>query len=111
MCQPLRPPALLSDAHSKPHLFLHSCTKHCNDRCAHFLPLATDLFTSVGNIGGFLGPAIIGLLVGARHSFTLPTALMGVSLATAGALVVALPTLIGLPSHMLAKKKKEGDLA
>ncbi len=53
---------------------------------------------AVGNVGGFLGPYLIGLMLAStQNSFALPTVMMGLCLASAGLLVLLLPALLGLP--------------
>lgn len=45
----------------------------------------------MGNIGGFIGPTLIGFMLARWHSFAAPTILMGTSLAAAGAMVLLMP--------------------
>lgn len=49
---------------------------HINDCILHM--------HAVGNMGGFVGPSIIGLLLAKTNSFALPMSMMGMCLATAG---------------------------
>jgi ACS family tartrate transporter-like MFS transporter len=47
------------------------------------------LVNSVGNIGGFVGPNIIGFIREATHSFAIGLAVVGAVLAAGGLLVLA----------------------
>jgi ACS family tartrate transporter-like MFS transporter len=47
------------------------------------------LVNSVGNIGGFVGPTIIGFVREATHSFSAGLVVVGVVLAAGGLLVLA----------------------
>ena len=57
-------------------------------------PLCTP---AVGNVGGFLGPYLTGILLQQTHSFALPTILMGASMATAGVLFLLMPYVMRMP--------------
>ncbi|MEW5307544.1 MAG: hypothetical protein WDW36_009932 [Sanguina aurantia] len=54
------------------------------------LVAALPLYNSLGNIGGFVGPVMVGALVAQTRSFAMPTMLMGASLFLAGAMVLAM---------------------
>lgn len=66
-----------------------------------FLPMP-----AVGNLGGFIGPYVIGVLLSQTHSFALPCVMMGVCLAISGILVALMPFVLGLPPGMAGSKAR-----
>ena len=65
------------------------------------LLVALPLFNSIGMLGGFVGPYLVGSLVARLKSFAVPMLLMGLSLATSGGLVLMLR--LGCSSHTHAR--------
>ncbi|KAJ9527022.1 hypothetical protein QJQ45_025269 [Haematococcus lacustris] len=63
------------------------------------LVVALPLYNAVGNLGGFIGPYVVGLLLASTHSFAYPTLLMGASLACAGLLMLLMPRLMRMPKR------------
>mmetsp|Transcript_23433 Transcript_23433/g.60001 ORF Transcript_23433/g.60001 Transcript_23433/m.60001 type:complete len:502 (-) Transcript_23433:214-1719(-) len=55
------------------------------------LVVALPMYNALGNIGGFVGPTLIGYMLTTWRSFAAPTVLMGSSLAAAGAMVLLMP--------------------
>ena len=63
---------------------------------AETLPRSTmgavmGLVNAIGNLGGFLGPFIVGILKKQTHGVTIPFAVLGTGLIVAGGLVLLLP--------------------
>ncbi len=59
--------------------------------------VAAPLYNSIGILGGFIGPLVVGSLVQRTHSFAVPSVLMAACLSLAGMMVTALPYLLALP--------------
>mmetsp|Transcript_32572 Transcript_32572/g.71901 ORF Transcript_32572/g.71901 Transcript_32572/m.71901 type:complete len:559 (+) Transcript_32572:67-1743(+) len=59
--------------------------------------VAAPLYNSLGNIGGFVGPYMVGALVQQFRSFALPSVIMAGCLIVAGLMVFAMPMLLKLP--------------
>ena len=59
--------------------------------------VAAPLFNGIGNLGGFIGPFMVGALVQRTHSFTIPSLVMSGCLFVAGVMVAAMPRLLVLP--------------
>lgn len=55
---------------------------------------------AVGNIGGFIGPWLTGLMVDKTHSYAMPAVMMGTCLAGAGAMVLLMPRVLRMPATL-----------
>jgi len=60
--------------------------------------VAGPLYNGIGNVGGFIGPFMVGALVQQLNSFTVPSIIMAACLVMGGLMVGALPLLLDLPS-------------
>ena len=63
--------------------------------------VAAPLFNGIGNLGGFIGPFMVGALVQETHSFAIPCLVMAGCLFLAGLMVAAMPRLVALPASVL----------
>jgi nitrate/nitrite transporter NarK len=61
------------------------------------MPARLRVCNAVGNIGGFVGPSLIGVLLDRTGSFAAPSVLMASCLTVAGVLYLLMPRVLGLP--------------
>jgi hypothetical protein len=57
---------------------------------------------AVGNIGGFIGPWLTGIMVDRTHSYAYPALMMGACLAGAGAMVLLMPKVLRMPPTLVS---------
>ncbi|GAX80806.1 hypothetical protein CEUSTIGMA_g8242.t1 [Chlamydomonas eustigma] len=62
--------------------------------------IAGPLFNSIGNIGGFIGPYMVGALAQRLGSYAVPSLLMAACLFLSGLLVCMLPHMLALPQNI-----------